>query len=86
VQLGHFEGFGRQIYAQNLSAFASHRICKDAPSAANIYNPQSSQGHQSMYPFQAKGVYLVQGSKLTFRIPPAVSEIGKFGQFCRINI
>jgi hypothetical protein len=36
LQLGHFEGFGGQINAQHLRAFACHGIGQDAATAANV--------------------------------------------------
>jgi len=39
-----------------------------------------------MNPLQSQWIDLMQGTKFALRIPPAVGQIGEFGQFGRINV
>ena len=75
-----------QVDAQNLSPLARHGIGQDTPATPDVQNFQPGQGHQSVYPFQAQWVDLVQRPEFTFRVPPTVGQIRKLGQFGRIDI
>ena len=86
MQLGHFEGFGGQVDAQNLRAFARHGIGQNTTTAAHIQHFLPRQGGQAIDPRQAQGVDLVQGAKFAFRVPPTVRQVRELGQFSGVDI
>ena len=86
MQLGHFQGLGGQVDAQHLRPFAGHGIGQNASTAAHVDYPLSCQVDQAMDPLQTQRIDLVQGAKFAFRVPPAMGQIGKLGQFGRIDV
>jgi hypothetical protein len=61
MELGNFQGFAGQIYAQNIGTFAGHGVRQDAAAAAHVQNAAPFEGNLAFNPAQAQRVDLVQG-------------------------
>ena len=86
MKLGNFERFCSQINSEYLSASPGHGICQDTTSTTNVQHPLAFKGYEAGNPVQSKRIDLMQGAKFTFCIPPAMRQLGKFGQFGRIEV
>jgi hypothetical protein len=81
VQFGDLERLLRQVDAADGGAGAGHRFGQDAAAAADVEHLLAGQRRQLVDPLQAQRVDLVQRPEFGIRVPPAVGEFGKFGDF-----
>jgi hypothetical protein len=75
VKLRHPQRFGGQVDAQHLSPFARHRVGQNAAAATNVEHPFPLEWHQIINPSKTQRIDLMQGSKLTLGIPPAMGKV-----------
>ena len=86
MELSHFERLRRQVYTQDLGAFAGHGIGQDTATAPHVQHTFPFDWNLAVDPAQAQGVNLVQGTELAFRVPPAVGQVREFGQLGRVKV
>jgi hypothetical protein len=86
VQLGDLERLVREVDAADGVARAGHRLGEDAAAAADVEHLLAGERRQPVDPFQAQRIDLVQRLELGVRVPPAVGEFGKFGDFGGVNV
>ena len=65
--------------AERAAAEATADGTSGAAAAADVKNLLALDGRNTINPVQPQRVDLVQGTKFSLHVPPAVSEVGKLG-------
>ena len=86
VKFADLESLVGEIDAGDDGTLARHRLCKNPASAPDIHDRLAGERSAGIDPFQAQRIDFMQGAEFRMRIPPAVSKVAEFLQFCRVGV